>query len=102
DSPPSRRVGREPSNGRNGAPHRGRRPGSAEVSRLFVGLGRSAGVRPQDLVGAITGEAGISGQEIGAIDIADRFSIVEVAENVAGEVVAALRDSRIKGRKVVV
>jgi ATP-dependent RNA helicase DeaD len=85
---------------RPGSPHR-RRPG-AGVTRLWIGAGRQAGVRPQDLVGAITGEAGITGREIGAIDIADRFSIVEVAEDVAGEVVDALRGSTIKGARVTV
>ena len=68
--------------------------------RLYVGAGRDAGVRPQDLVGAITGEAGIAGREIGAIEIAERYSIVEVAEDVAGEVIAAMRGSKLKGRKV--
>ena len=53
-------------------------------------------------MGAITGEAGITGREIGAIDIADRFSIVEVADDVAGEVVDALRGSTIKGARVTV
>jgi len=85
---------------RPGAPRR-RGPG-AGVTRLWIGAGRQAGVRPQDLVGAITGEAGITGREIGAIDIADRFSIVEVAEDVAGEVVDALRGSTIKGARVTV
>ncbi|HYC33378.1 MAG TPA: DEAD/DEAH box helicase [Gemmatimonadales bacterium] len=80
---------------------RPRKPG-AGVTRLWIGAGRQAGVRPQDLVGAITGEAGISGREIGAIDIGDRFSIVEVAEDVAGDVVDALRGSTIKGAKVTV
>jgi ATP-dependent RNA helicase DeaD len=72
------------------------------IARLYIGAGRDAGVRPEDLVGAITGEAGISGREIGAIEIADRFSIVEVSEVLAGEVVRALRRSQIKGKKVTV
>jgi ATP-dependent RNA helicase DeaD len=85
---------------RPGAPRR-RGPG-AGVTRLWIGAGRQAGVRPQDLVGAITGEAGITGRQIGAIDIADRFSIVEVAEDVAGDVVDALQGSTIKGARVTV
>jgi ATP-dependent RNA helicase DeaD len=85
---------------RTGAPRH--RAGGVGVTRLWIGAGRQAGVRPQDLVGAITGEAGITGREIGAIDIADRFSIVEVADDVAGEVVDALRGSTIKGARVTV
>ncbi len=85
--------------GKRGAP----RPAAGDgVARLFIGAGRDAGVRPQDLVGAITGEAGITGREIGAIEIGDRFSLVEVAEDVAGEVIAALRASTIKGKRVTV
>ncbi|HEX8628225.1 MAG TPA: DEAD/DEAH box helicase [Catenuloplanes sp.] len=81
----------------------GRPRGSdGEVARLFLGLGRSAGIRPQDLVGAIAGEAGLNGRDIGAIEIADRFSLVEVPESAADEVIAALRRSTIKGRKATV
>ena len=76
---------------------RGERP-----VRLFIGAGREAGIRPQDLVGAITGEAGIAGRSIGAIEIADRFSLVEVDPALATRVIEALRASTIKGRKVTV
>jgi ATP-dependent RNA helicase DeaD len=72
------------------------------VTRLFLGLGRAAGIRPQDLVGAIAGETQLSGRDIGAIEISDRFSLVEVPEAVADEVVAALRHTTIKGRKATV
>jgi ATP-dependent RNA helicase DeaD len=67
-----------------------------------VGTGRSSGIRPQDLVGAITGESYLSGRDIGAIEIADRFSLVEVPESAAEDVVAALRRTSIKGRKTTV
>jgi ATP-dependent RNA helicase DeaD len=81
---------------------RDRRRGSAAstgTTRLFVGAGRRAGVRPQDLVGAIAGESRLSGRDIGAIEIADGFSLVEVPESAADEVIAALRASSIKGRR---
>ncbi|HET9689669.1 MAG TPA: DEAD/DEAH box helicase [Acidimicrobiales bacterium] len=74
-------------------------PGSA---RVFVGAGREAGVRPQDLVGAITGETRLSGRDVGAIDIAPRFALVDVPEAAVDEVVAALRDTGIRGRRVTV
>ncbi|MEV6376662.1 DEAD/DEAH box helicase [Micromonospora musae] len=78
------------------------RPRAGGTTQVFVGLGRRAGVRPQDLVGAITGETGISGRDIGSIEIADRFSLVEVPHAVADEVIAGLRASTIKGRKATV
>jgi ATP-dependent RNA helicase DeaD len=71
-----------------------------EVAMLFVGAGREAGIRPGDLVGAITGEAGINSRELGAIQIADRFSLVEVPASRADEIIAALKATTIRGRKV--
>ncbi|MCW3021564.1 MAG: ATP-independent helicase, partial [Conexibacter sp.] len=72
------------------------------MTRLFVGAGRTAGIRPQDLVGAIANESGLSGRQIGAIEIADRFSLVEVPEGSADHVVSTLRTSTIKGKKTTV
>lgn len=72
------------------------------MTRLFVGAGTTAGIRPQDLVGAIAGESRLSGRDIGAIEITERFSLVEVPESAADEVVAALRGSVIKGRKTLI
>jgi ATP-dependent RNA helicase DeaD len=85
-----------------GRDQRRARPATGHTTRLFVGAGRSAGVRPQDLVGAIAGESYLSGRDIGAIEIADRFSLVEVPETAADDVVAALRQVSIKGRKTTV
>ena len=59
-------------------------------------------MRPQDLVGAITGETRLSGRDIGAIEITDRFSLVEVPDDAAAEVIDALQTSRVKGRRVTV
>ena len=70
--------------------------------RLFVGAGRRAGIRPGDLVGAITGEAGIESRSIGAIEISDGFSLVEVPETMADDVIDALRATKLRGLKVTV
>ena len=78
------------------------RPSSEGMVRLFVGAGRLAGVRPKDLVGAIANESGLSGRDIGAIEIADRFSLVEIPEASANDVVAALKKTRIKGDRATV
>jgi ATP-dependent RNA helicase DeaD len=72
------------------------------MTRLFIGAGRERGIRPQDLVGAIANEAGLNGRQIGAIEIADRFSLVEVPEGAADHVVSALRGRSIKGKKTTV
>jgi ATP-dependent RNA helicase DeaD len=68
--------------------------------RLFVGAGREAGIRPGDLVGAITGEANVPSRSLGAIEIADRFSLVEVPEALADRIIVALKATKIRGKKV--
>jgi ATP-dependent RNA helicase DeaD len=86
-------------------PGRSQRPARAPaggMTRLFVGTGREGGVRPQDLVGAITGETSLSGRDIGAIEIGQRFSLVEVPEGAADEVIESLRGSKIRGKKATV
>ncbi|MGH3849316.1 MAG: DbpA RNA binding domain-containing protein, partial [Pseudonocardiaceae bacterium] len=69
------------------------------TTQLFIGAGREVGVRPQDLVGAITGETQLSGRDIGAIEISDRFSLVEIPEAAVEEVIASLRQTTIKGSR---
>ena len=78
------------------------RPRMSPGTHLFIGMGRAAGLRPKDLVGAITGEAGVDAHKIGSIQISERFSLVEVADDVAELVLQALRAGTIRGKKVTV
>jgi len=71
--------------------------GSAQTARLFVGMGSTAGMRPQDLVGAVAGETRLSGRDVGAIEIHERFSLVDVPSAAAEEVIVALRSATIRG-----
>jgi ATP-dependent RNA helicase DeaD len=68
--------------------------------RLFIDAGREAGVRPADIVGAIAGETGISGQAIGAIDLYDHFAFVEVPGESVDQVLAGMRHVKIRNRPV--
>lgn len=74
----------------------------AGMKRIFFGAGRDVGVRPGDIVGAFANESGIHSRSIGAIDISDRFTLVEVEETVAERVVEAMQGVRYKGRNVLV
>jgi ATP-dependent RNA helicase DeaD len=82
------------------APARERKGPMEHSARLFIGAGREAGIRPGDLVGAITGEAGVNSRDLGAIEIADRFSLIEVPESRAEDIMHALRATTLRGRKV--
>ncbi len=83
-------------------PRRGPRAQGFETVRIFIGAGRSDALRPGDLVGAIAGETGLSSAAIGAIEIADRFSLVDVAAEHAPRIIEALRGTKLRGKSVTV
>ncbi|MEI6372869.1 MAG: DEAD/DEAH box helicase [Actinomycetes bacterium] len=73
--------------------------GGGGITRVQINLGKEAGIRPQDVVGAIANETGMKGREVGGIEISDRFTVVEVPRKRAKDVVAALSATHIRGRK---
>ena len=85
---------------------KGERPGTQQrlkaqdAAKLYIGLGRAAGIRPADIVGLIANEARIHSRSIGAIDITDRFSLVEVPASDANRIMTALRGKTIRGKNV--
>jgi ATP-dependent RNA helicase DeaD len=81
----------------------GARPAAGPTSpmiRLFVGAGRSAGIRPGDLVGAITNEAHLRSHQLGKITIGPHHALVEIPEALADRVIRALQKTTLKGQKV--
>ncbi|MFN9422608.1 DEAD/DEAH box helicase [Gemmatimonas sp.] len=70
------------------------------AATLWIGAGRKLKMRPGDLVGAIANEAGLDSAHIGSIQIADNFITVEVPEDMADEVISALKNTKIKGLRV--
>jgi ATP-dependent RNA helicase DeaD len=81
-------------------PERRREDDGRDKVRLFFGAGREAGIRPGDLVGAITNEAGIASRDLGAIEISGRFSLVDVPADAADAIIAAMRKTTLRGQKV--
>ena len=72
----------------------------ADATKIYLGVGRMDSVRPADIVGAIANEARISSRDIGAIDIADRFSLVEVPSASADAIILAMRGATIRGKRL--
>ena len=68
--------------------------------RVFFGAGKKAGIRPGDLVGAIAGESGVPSSAIGAIRIAENFSVVEVPDDLADAIIEAVGGGTLRGKKV--
>jgi ATP-dependent RNA helicase DeaD len=71
----------------------------SDTARLYINVGRTDGIRPQDLVGCIANETNLSGRDIGPIKIAERFSIVGVPSDSADLVIEAIKHTTLKGKR---
>jgi len=69
---------------------------------LVIGGGKKDKVRPGDLLGALTGDAGIAGKAVGKIDLYERQSYVAIVRDQAGRASNRLKKGKIKGRKFTV
>ncbi len=72
----------------------------AGMVRLFVNIGRRENISPRHIVGAITGETSLPRKSIGKVDIYDKFTFVEVPKEYVKEVLAGLKNHKIKGKKI--
>ena len=73
----------------------------APATRIFLTVGERDGIRPGDLVGAIAATAGITGENIGKIELRDTHALVEIVGVDAAEVAEKITGANIKGRRVV-
>jgi len=85
--------------GRKGKPRRSSTPEQG-MTRYRMEVGRSHGVQPKNIVGAIANEAGIDSQHIGAIDIRENFSLVDLPEGMPGEIFDHLKAVWICNQKL--
>lgn len=75
-------------------------PGHAEAgyTTYRVGVGHAHGARPGGLVGAMTGEGGLNGKDIGRIDIFGGFSLVQVKGRLTRAQLERIAEARLAGR----
>jgi ATP-dependent RNA helicase DeaD len=76
------------------------RPAHRETVRLRMDVGKRDGIRPADVVGSIANESGLSGREIGPIEIRDTVTYVGVPADAADHVIKSVSRARFRGRAV--
>lgn len=69
---------------------------------LWLDDGRRHKIRAGDILGALTGEGGIAGSEVGKIDIFDAHSYVAIKRDSVDKALACLNNGKVKGRSVMV
>jgi ATP-dependent RNA helicase DeaD len=67
-----------------------------------VNVGSRDNARPGDLMGAIANQAGLTGADVGKIDVRESHSIVEVAAGAADTVIERVTGTSIRGRRAIV
>jgi ATP-dependent RNA helicase DeaD len=68
--------------------------------RLFINVGRKDNIQPGNIVQSIASTSGLPGKLIGAIDIYESYTFVEVPREYARKVLDSMKDYTMKGRKV--
>jgi len=83
-------------------PERERRNNSTHIAggspRWRVAVGHRDGLQPGALVGALTGEGGLTGKDVGKIDIFGSFALVDIPAGLTPEVIDRLARTRVAGR----
>ncbi|HHQ4489892.1 TPA: ATP-dependent RNA helicase DbpA [Aeromonas hydrophila] len=74
------------------------KPIAPQMVTLSIDSGRKSKVRAGDILGALTGEGGIAGADVGKIQISEQYSYVAVKRQVASAALKRLQEGKIKGR----
>lgn len=72
----------------------------SRMVRLFINVGKKDKIKPANILGAIAGESGMPGKLVGAIDMLDNYTFVEVPAKHADKVLKAMENAKIKGRSI--
>lgn len=71
-----------------------------DMATLQLDAGRKQKLRPGDILGALTGDAGLAGDQIGKIKILDNSSYVAIARSALRQAMNYLAQGKIKGRSI--
>jgi ATP-independent RNA helicase DbpA len=80
------------------APSRGKTLHLAPMKTLVIDAGRQDKLRPGDILGALTGDAGLNATDIGKIDVFATRAYVAISRSLANKALERLRAGKIKGR----
>lgn len=75
---------------------------NAGMVRMFMNIGKNQKARERDIKGAIAGESGMPGQQIGSIDMFDKYTFVDIPQSYASAVLRGMRSTTIKGKKIII
>lgn len=87
-------------NNTNNQKNKGRRHDSSNMTRMFLNAGRKDGLKPNHILGTLIAEFGISANKVGAIDILEKFSFVDIDATSAAKLLKKVKNIKINNKKV--
>jgi len=73
-------------------------PVEGGMSRLFISLGKGAGIMPKDIVGMMYREAGLPDGSLGRITLFPKHCLVDVPEGLADQAIQKTRNAKLRGK----
>nr|WP_300094716.1 DEAD/DEAH box helicase [Sedimentibacter sp.] len=73
-----------------------------DTVRFHVSLGKKQGIRPGDILGAVAGECGIPGSDIGEIEVLENYSFFNAASEHQMRILDRMQGAQIKGKDVMI
>lgn len=71
-----------------------------EEVKLFLNLGRKDNIKAKDIVGSFIANTAISGDDIGKINVLDKYTFVQIPGRYVNELLDSMREKKIKGKNV--
>jgi ATP-independent RNA helicase DbpA len=76
----------------------GQKPSPAKMITLQIDAGKKQKIRPGDILGALTGDNGISGDQVGKIKVGPMWAYVAVHRDALKPALRKLEEGKLKGR----
>ncbi|SFD41538.1 DEAD/DEAH box helicase [Clostridium uliginosum] len=71
-----------------------------DITKIYLNGGKKKKIRPGDIVGAVTKIEGVTGDDIGIIDVQDTVSYIDILNGKGNAVIEALKTATIKGKQL--
>jgi ATP-dependent RNA helicase DeaD len=68
------------------------------MTRLFISLGKGAGIMPKDIVGMMYREAGLPDGSLGRITLFPKHCLIDVPEGLADQAIQKTRNAKLRGK----
>ena len=74
--------------------------GKNGMVEVFINVGKLDNIKVKDIIGSIVGNTGISGEDIGRVNLLEKYSFAEIQKEYIEDVIVGMKNKQIKGKDV--